>query len=240
MNRVSMQQLSDLVLVEILAALPMSAAVRLAQLGHQRLQAMSCRPWVLRRMADVNFSTAVRAYQVGRLVRESFCSETVLRRLYGRIDGLPYQWEYRFPVEAFTHVMRNIPGHLSCTQVSRKFVQNLRGLTQDKLSKIRYVTCLDSLYADDELIHFPSLIIGSTTDSRSIGPLFYDFWNLHYRPALLNGRHVVDVWRTVCGPLDFSEAPLDRVRRTATENASDVTHHYAEEHGRVWRTRFCM
>ena len=42
-----------------------------------------------------------------------------------------------------------------------------------------------------------------------------------YRHALLNGRHVVDVLRPVCGPADVSEAELDRVRRKASEEAED-------------------
>ena len=52
-----------------------------------------------------------------------------------------------------------------------------------------------------------------------------------YRPALLNGRHIVDVVRAVCGPADVSEAELDRVRREATERAKERNH----ETG-VWRT----
>ena len=50
-----------------------------------------------------------------------------------------------------------------------------------------------------------------------------------YRPALLNGRHIVDVLRAVCGPADVSEAELDRVRSEATKEASEV------EEG-VWET----
>ena len=42
-----------------------------------------------------------------------------------------------------------------------------------------------------------------------------------YRPALLNGRHVVDVLRAVCGPAYVSEAELDRVRREATDDATE-------------------
>ena len=45
---------------------------------------------------------------------------------------------------------------------------------------------------------------------------------MQYRPAVLNGRHVVDVIRAVCGPADVSEAELDRARRQATENAFDM------------------
>ena len=42
---------------------------------------------------------------------------------------------------------------------------------------------------------------------------------VYYRPALLNGRHIVDVLRAVCGPADVSEAELDQARKTATRKA---------------------
>ena len=45
---------------------------------------------------------------------------------------------------------------------------------------------------------------------------------IYYRPALLNGRHVVDVLRAVCGPADVSEAELDDIRRRMTERARAV------------------
>ena len=49
-----------------------------------------------------------------------------------------------------------------------------------------------------------------------------------YRPELLNGRHIVDVARTVCGPTVVSEAELDRARREATERAREIDHQTGE------------
>ena len=43
-----------------------------------------------------------------------------------------------------------------------------------------------------------------------------------YRLSLLNGRHVVDVLRAVCGPVAVSEAELDRVRRKVTKRARKI------------------
>ena len=45
---------------------------------------------------------------------------------------------------------------------------------------------------------------------------------VHYRPALLNGRHIVDVVRAICGPADVCEAELDRARKVATEGAMEA------------------
>ena len=47
----------------------------------------------------------------------------------------------------------------------------------------------------------------------------YDHHCVFYRPALLHGRHVVDVQRAVCGPADVSEAELDLIKREATKRA---------------------
>ena len=44
-----------------------------------------------------------------------------------------------------------------------------------------------------------------------------------YRPALLNGRHLVDVMRTALGPADVDQAEFDRVKREATAEAMDET-----------------
>ena len=61
--------------------------------------------------------------------------------------------------------------------------------------------------------------------------------SVYYRPALLNGRHIVDVLRAVCGPTDLSEAELDRVRREATEGARDELW-ISDGRKDVWWTRW--
>ena len=58
-----------------------------------------------------------------------------------------------------------------------------------------------------------------------------------YRPALLNGRHVVDVLRAVCGPAYVSEAELDRVRREASEKTKDQSWRVEGWEG-VWGTKW--
>ena len=62
---------------------------------------------------------------------------------------------------------------------------------------------------------------------------------VQYRPTLLNGRHIVDVVRAVCGPADISEAELDIIRTEATQMAdylsAEVWGEVAEYEG-VWHT----
>ena len=239
MKRVSLQQLSDLVLVDILAAVPMCAAVRLAQLGHQRLQAISCRPWVLKRMADVNFPAAVKAYQAGGRVREAFCSEAVLRRLYGRLDVLPYEsrptfWSKEYlsvdilpyesrPTllrEAIVNIISEMPGPIHCKVSDNNSLRFLEFDTPLNVRrKLQYITNTSYRRIRGKFSRFPNLAVLYFNSCFTDDDWFKreSFWQ--YRPALLNGRHPVDVLRAVCGPAVVSEAELDRVRRQATEGA---------------------
>ena len=80
---------------------------------------------------------------------------------------------------------------------------------------------------------------------RCPGLVFYYVYNpaihrdthsVFYRPSLLNGRHIVDVLRAVCGPADVSEAELDRVRREATEGEEEED--FFRQWDAVWRTEW--
>ena len=57
-------ELSSLVLVDILAALPMERVVKIASLGHERLRQTCSLKWVKDRMTDVSFEEVLRAYQL--------------------------------------------------------------------------------------------------------------------------------------------------------------------------------
>ena len=65
--------------------------------------------------------------------------------------------------------------------------------------------------------------------------LYNELHYVLYRPALLNGRHIIDVLRAVCGPADVDEAELDRIRREATERATDESG-WGEGWEGVWKT----
>ena len=57
-----------------------------------------------------------------------------------------------------------------------------------------------------------------------------------YRPALLNGRHVVDVLRAVCRPADVSEAERDRIRREATREGVVYEEGWEDVWGTLWQS----
>ena len=53
------ETLSQLVLVDVIASLPLEHVVRMACLGHDRLRQTSSLKWVADRMSEVNFITAL-------------------------------------------------------------------------------------------------------------------------------------------------------------------------------------
>ena len=214
MNRVLLEQLSDLVLVDIVAALPMWAAVRLAQLGNRRLQAISCRRWVLKRMTDVHFIATVKAYQAGGVVRKAFCSAAVLKRLHGRINNLRYQLNGKGVIR----LMHKVPGHLFLDRISHSFVVFLKEAPEDIRSRIIYLNTLHR--SPLEVNSFPNLIVSYSIVPSRLG--------VSYRPALLNARHHITV----------VNALREDVRREATLKALNVTRLSGENTGGVWSATY--
>ena len=79
------KDLSQLVLIDILSALPMRRVMFIMWLNNPRFRFLCSRPWVLKRMTGVSFPLAVKAYREGGNVRSSFSSDVVLRRLNGEV-----------------------------------------------------------------------------------------------------------------------------------------------------------
>ena len=77
--------LSTLVLVDILAALPMEHVVRLARLGHENLRQGCFLKWVTDRMTEITFKTVIRAHQTGDGVAAKLCADSVIKRLKGKL-----------------------------------------------------------------------------------------------------------------------------------------------------------
>ena len=225
-------EVTSLVLVDTLAALPMQHVVRMARLGHERLRHTCSFKWVTDRMTDVTFRDIVRAHQAGADVKKIFCSDSLMKRPNGKV-GIS---EFDFSNPDFMK---------SCVEVTQKFGKLhlcLEGvifysISYHELSKfvssmvrLCYLSQIGThgMYAHDLMKNFPEM------------PFNYAYYpNIHqhfvfYRPALLNGRHVVDVLRAVCGPADVSEAELNRVRREATKSARNVEGPYEETKGVCW------
>ena len=85
MDKAGFEVLSDLVLVDTLAALPLRQALRLMRMAGPRLRQICSRRWVVRRMADVEFATVVEAHMAGADMKATFCTNAVLKKLYGKV-----------------------------------------------------------------------------------------------------------------------------------------------------------
>ena len=222
-------ELSSLVLVDTLAALPMEHVVRMARLGHERLRQTCSLTWVTDRMTDVTFRKIVRARLAGDDMRQIFCSDSVMKGARGKVGVSNV--ELRKP-----HFTK------ACVETAQKMIGRfhlcLEGGIYDSIENFQ---CSKLLAALSQLC-YTSQTVKRGTLTLLVMPKFpkvyfnyihYPFEDKYlvlYRPELLNGRHVVDVLRAVCGPADVSEAELDRVRREATEKAFSV-----EFRGKWWK-----
>ena len=232
--------LTTLVLVEILAALPMEHVVRMARLGHERLRQACSLKWVTDRMTDVTFGTIVRAHLMGGDVAAAFCTKHLMKRLNGRVTVTGYGWSNAYFGDACVEMAKQVPGkiHLSRKTTECRDSENIdrfHDLVEDITEQMKpsYASEMtDQLSIDYTISDLPTLVFEYVYSS------YVEQRCVYYRPALLNGRHIVDVLRAVCGPADVNEAELDRVRREATEKARDVSG-LGEKFDGVWSTWWC-
>ena len=238
MKNTKLYELSSLVLVDILAALPMENVVRMACLGHERLRQTASLRWVTDRMTHVEFEAVVKTSEMERDVTKTFCADSVMKRLKGKISvGRHFLKKTNF-MKIYVDLAKQVPGrlffswktnHTRSSEVYKQVVSSMNAM-----SKVPNVTFASQVgkrrYYENYMIwRSPSMIFEYryTSDHQK--------HEVYYRSALLNGRHIVDVLRAVCGPADVSEAELDRVRREATERSSEIPCVCGKLHG-MWET----
>ena len=230
--------LSSLVLVDTLAALPMEHVVRMACLGQDRLRQACSLKWVTERMAAVSFETILKAHQDGNDKTERFCTSSIIKRLNGRVVIPSIESENRNFMKAWKKITKHLDGrlhiHFEVFNYNRAVNQNYSKLVAI-LSRFSYASQIyrrgfgnpAMMYKLPEM----SFYYKRNTEGRC--------HTVYYRPALLNGRHIADVLRAVCGPADVSEAELDHVRREATERAYCLrTRGWGEVWRGVWTTEW--
>ena len=220
-------ELSLLVLVDTLAALPMEYVVRFARLSNERLRQTCSLKWVTDRMTDVTFRTIVKAYEAGGDVGATFCTDSIMKKLKGRIMMSCCDFENAAYTEACLNIVERVPGRLRI--ITEGFAygesekqQRLRIFksTLEALTNIKYLsnTLKGSASLGLSFEACPGMVFDYEYDSDELRH------SVFYRPSLLNGRHIVDVVRVVCGLADVSEAELDRSRREATKWATKMFH----------------
>ena len=153
----------------------------------------------------------------------------MLRRLYGKvvvqINEPPTQAQ-----EDSLILLEEIPGKLRVCCYDRfvgdreffyKYQELVKAMAYSVRKRVLY--CFAQGIPVWHFPQFPNLI-------------FQHNWShVYHRPSLLNGRHVVDLLRVVCGAADVEDMELNRARRQATAEAWDVPEIYGEEYEGVRR-----
>ena len=228
------ERLSLLALVDFVAALPLNQVVRLSGLGHERLRRTCSLKWVLDRMTDVTFVEALRACRVWSDCREIKCIKSLAMRLRGKVVISKILLENHIYHSAFKKLVKQMRGklrfHLEIPppRNHEEYIQFKKFRSEAAYTSRRLLIALRTFrrpkipftyFSQNSILWTVAPVIGKNRETV----FAYCYENnehiVHYRPALLNGRHVLDVVRTVCGPADVSEAELDHARKEATEEA---------------------
>ena len=198
-------------------------------------------------MTHVDFEAIVKTSEMGGDAAKTFCTDSVMKRLKGKLSVEELYIKKTKFIKTYVDLAKQVPGRLffslkendTCTlDVYEQLV-----LFLDAINKVANVTYASQVAKQP---YFNNYRIWKSPDM-----LFEYYYSSHYkrsliyyRPALLNGRHVVDVLRAVCGPADVSEAELDRVKKEATERARDLEDWFGERFTGLedqvgWRCDYC-
>ena len=157
-------------------------------------------------------------------MRQTFCTSSIIKRLQGKLNIPSVYYGDIGDLIACVKMVGNVKGKLHISQQKPHNDDTERGdhtrlhlLTEAVVNAPRLTYVSYVLKAGERL----SVIIPGTIFVYRCN-IATGEQGVHYRPALLNGRHIVDVVRAVHGVTDVSEAELERARREATQNAHYV------------------
>jgi len=230
MSRRSLEQLSQLVLVDVLSALPLEQLLRLARLGGPGLRRAGSTRWVAARVTGASLGLVTQAQLAESGLGASFCTDILLKRLYGRIEIKFDDLQQVTNLNACIELTNRAPGYLHLyigfDRVTEKVRDDMCKVFLQRLEKpenVLYVTQIGRpLYLS---MFLPNLVYRYRCTAKG------RFHRVQYRRQSLNGRPVVDVIRGVEGKLDISETDLDVIRTRAEAEAYQMG-------GDEWFTEF--
>lgn len=239
-------RLSSLVLVDVAAALPLEQVLRLARLGHGRLRQTCSLEWVTERMTDVRFELVVKARLADHSLGETFSSEVIMKRLNGRVTVDLHRLQAYDYKKNCKEILSKTVGKLHLhilegkPQASSYSIENLirrieSVLSEDLLTRIVSVmhgACLNFLLRSRLALVLPNLV---WEFQYFISPDSNNPHEAMYRPALMNGRNIVDVLRAGNLLIDLSEAQLAYSRAETTNNSC---HLWSAKDKNVWFTHW--
>ena len=235
-----LQRLTDIVLGDILAALPMREVVRMMQFPSKKLKTACSKSWVINRMTAVDFASVVKAWRAGGRVRRTLCIDSVFTRLYGRIVlkcGF-------FPSNMIgsVNVFELIPGpkHVISHGLGMSHTVEFifRVTKRGYIGTIPYITVVQDM---DRCVSLDML-------RRNIVPhdlIFCYEYNAEtkdhrilFDSMALNGRHVLDVVRGFSEPNDTSEERVEDLKVRAYARVEPIDPYYSEEYDHLSLVNF--
>ena len=167
----------------------------------------------------------------------TFSTSSVMKRLNGRVALRDGDFENTGFIDCFVELVKQFPGKLHFNSkvdersVSYEAMKNIEKIrtSPSTIAKLTYVSHIfeqGNNYRLALIEHSPETVF----EYKRYLDKHYDY----YRPALLNGRHVVDVLTAVCCPADVSEAELSRVRNEATARARHMRDFGGEKWEGIW------
>jgi len=216
--------LSDLVLTDLMSALPMEQLVRIMQLACPRLRKICSRKWVIDRMTDVNFDSVFEACSTGGEMKELFCTDHILKRLHGNITITVHELLFKVNRRIYRELINRVPGRIHL---------RLRWLLES--SSGSYVsTIVDfvmGLEIAENVFYFTHMYQYCDIDDFEMFPnLVYTYWwipidgyhSVAFWMQFLNGRSIVDVTRAISKVEYTDEEQIKRAKLEETARQKRV------------------
>jgi len=257
MKRCRFDALSDLVLADIMASLPLYELIKMfcISISNPKLRRLCSLKWVHEGiyLEKCDFTTILEecGYISSSLssfcvpIQQTFCSEVVFRRLYGRVyidDGCPRTGS-TVSTDACVSLINQVPGKLFVIVccIPWRSPMDISKLI-DHPERIVYIKYWQDNTPVQHMEWLPNLIMAYEYDRHDEQEV--DTHVVHHRPSLLNGRDVMEVIRhfenNACVEVDengiihysgdFFRAPWDTIKKRAAESARQ------RENTDIWTT----
>jgi len=189
-------KLTELILVELMSALPFNDAVRLLGSKSPKLKRLFSQAWVQNRVTGVTFKNLVEICNLFEQSKQTCCSDIMLRKLNG-VVVITHEINVKRDLAICLTLMNKMDGvlHIKIQNYSGVAGVDILNLFRNVANreKISYVTwpCSNLHLLSRALRLLPGLVWMLRPDTGGGSVLF--------RPCLLNCRHIADVIIRVAG-----------------------------------------
>ena len=209
------ENLTELILIDILSALPFKEVVRLLSSNSSKLQCLFEQAWIQNHATDVAFKDLVKACTISENLKQACCNETILRNLNGVVD-ITNDVDVKSHLAICADIINKVPGVLHI-----HIHDYLGGTGSVILELFRDMSCLERV----SYITWSSNTLHILSRALRMMPQLVFFFrpqtvNGHsvvFRPGLLNSRHIVDVINDVTAEVTgLDDVKLMEVKKQAS------------------------